>query len=112
MATFNPQLPLPAKGISGTGAPPTFAPVSASDILVNDGMSILIVKNGGGSADIVTVAVTGQCDQFVSFVASMSVAAGTTQMLGPFSIDRFGQAPTVTHTFVTSVTAALITTKQ
>jgi hypothetical protein len=110
MSSFTPQIPSKAFGTSPPQAvAPLYTAVSASDILINDGLSYIFVKNAGGSSDIVSVVPTGQCDQGVLYTASTVVAAGTSAVMGPFPISRFGTSPTITHTFITSVTLAFIT---
>lgn len=113
MATFNPQTVLEA------GITPSYSAVSASDLLAgNDGQCMLHVKNGGGSSDTVTItAVAGTVvsepgkGAVTKANAGGAVPAGQERMFGPFPMVAFhdgnGQIP-VTHSFVTSVTAAFI----
>lgn len=102
MAVIQPQ-PVP-----GAGAAPVFAAVSAADVLVNNGNSYYHVKNAGGSPDAVVVDSVAPCSYGFDHDYSVSVPAGGERLLGPFPVSRFGQNVNVTHGFVTSVTAALV----
>jgi hypothetical protein len=103
MAVINPQ-PVP-----GAGAAPVFTAVSAADVLVNNGNSYYHVKNGGASPDTVTVDSVAPCNYGFDHDYSVSVPAGQERLLGPFPISRFGNNVNVTHSFITTVTAALVT---
>lgn len=102
MAVIQPQ------AVPGAGAAPVFNPVSAADVLVNNGNSYYHVKNGGASPDTVTVDSVAPCNYGFDHDYSVSVPAGQERLLGPFPVSRFGQNVNVTHSFVTSVTAALV----
>lgn len=109
MATFTPQVPSKAFGVAPSIVSPIYSAVTASDTLVNDGLSYILVKNAGGSSDIVSLSATTPCDQGVLFAASTTVLAGQSTVMGPFPISRFGTSPTITHSFITTVTMAFIT---
>jgi hypothetical protein len=102
MSTFNPQT---VENVNG--AVPVFAAVSASDILTNNGLCILHVKNAGGSVDNVSIAGVSACSHGQLHALTFSVGAGLEFIVGPFPLSRFGAAPVITHSFVTSVTAGL-----
>lgn len=96
------------QAVPGAGAAPVFAAVSAADVLQNNGNSYYHVKNGGGSPDTVTVDSIAPCNYGFDHDYSVSVPAGQERLLGPFPITRFGAQVNVTHSFITSVTAALV----
>jgi hypothetical protein len=102
MALIVPQ-PVP-----GAGAAPVFAAVSASDTLQNNGNSYYHVKNGGASPDTVTVDSVAPCNFGFDHDYVAVIPAGQERLLGPFPVTRFGGVVGVTHSFVTSVTAALV----
>lgn len=104
---------LTAQSVTQAGLAPTFAAVSASDTFANDGTVVLHVKNAGGSPDTVTVNSIKACDQGSTHNIVVSVPATTgDRMIGPFETARFNDPvtglATVTHSFTTSVTVALI----
>lgn len=112
MADFTPQT------VVETGLAASLSAVSASDTLSgNDGTCMLVVVNGGGSPDTVTITANGAIvtepgkGSVAKANAGGSVPAGATRYFGPFPALAFhngnGQIP-VTHSFVTSVTAAFI----
>lgn len=96
------------QAVPGAGAAPVFAAVSASDTLQNNGNSYYHVKNGGGSPDVVTVDSIAPCNYGFDHDYSVSIPAGQERLLGPFPVSRFGAVVGVTHSFITSVTAALV----
>jgi hypothetical protein len=102
MAVVNPQ-PVP-----GAGAAPVFAAVSAADVLVNNGNSYYHVKNNGASPDNVVVDSIAPCNYGFDHDYSVSIPAGQERLLGPFPISRFGNNVNVTHSFITTVVAALV----
>lgn len=104
---------LTAQSVSQSGLTEAFSAVSASDTFANDGTVVLHVKNAGGSSDTVTVASAKVCDQGSTHNIVVSVGATTgDKMIGPFETSRFNDPTTglvtVTHSFTTSVTVALI----
>lgn len=105
---------LTTQNIIRTGLANTYAAVAASDTFVPDGDTFLHVKNAGGSSDTVAVAAPGGAPLPNTSVASLSVAVanGTEKMIGPFPANVFADPTTglatVTHTFTTSVTVAVL----
>lgn len=107
------QTPQPLTALTATNVALT-AVASTDTIVVDTGKQyVLWVHNGGGSSDTVAIAASGK-DPFGRTVAAMSVAV-------PNATDRFIWLPvqplladgttgliTVTHTFITSVTCAVI----
>lgn len=98
-----------------TGVTPTLVAANAGgDKIVNDGDTILHVKNGGGAPITVTVAAVTKCSHGSLHDSVSTVAAGATTQIGPFPQARFngidGKA-SVAYSAVTSVTVAATTTE-
>lgn len=92
-----------------TGAAITFtAAAGGGDSFVNDGNTVLHVKNGGGSSINVTINSTRQCDQGFDHDLVVAVDAAAEQVIGPFSVARFGRSVGITYSGVTSVTVAVV----
>lgn len=93
----------------GAGALPVFNAVNAADTLTpNNGNSYYHVKNAGASPDTVTVDSVAPCSYGFDHDYSVSVPAGSERLIGPFPVSRFGVNVNVTHSFITSVTAAFV----
>lgn len=92
---------------------PSYGAVSASDTIANaDDRTFLHVKNAGGSPDTVTIVIPGT-DQFGSAIPdpTVSVPATTGDRMIPVTAAMADPATgliTVTHSFTTSVTCALV----
>lgn len=104
---------LTAQSVNQSGLAPSYSAVSASDTFANDGTVFLHVKNAGGSADTVTITSVQTCNQGATHNLTVSVPATTgDRLIGPFETSRFNDPTTglvtVTHSFTTSVTAALL----
>lgn len=85
----------------------TFGAVSASDTFDNDGNTVLLVANGGASADTVTFVAQHECSYGVSHDTTTTLTNGTNKAFGPFSTEHFNNSSghaTVTHSFTTTVT--------
>jgi hypothetical protein len=99
--------------ISQPNITPSYGAVSASDtMVVTDDRYFLHVKNAGGSSDTATVVIPGN-DQFGSAIPdpTHTVAATTGDKMIPLSPAMADPATgliTVTHSFTTSVTCALL----
>ena len=107
MALLTPQSP--AIG----GIVPTYSAVASEDTFTQRERQFLIVKNGGGSTDNVTVVVPGSTRGIANPDITVAVAAGTEKWFGPFDAgltDPTDQLIHVLHSFTTSVTCALVTT--
>lgn len=110
MALVSPQ-PL---AVTGTAA--TYAAVSASDTIAPDTSKRFLyhVKNAGGSPDTVTVVVPGT-DEFGQAHPDIAVTVtNATEKFIPLNLQPRLADPstgliTITHSFTTSVTAALLT---
>lgn len=92
------------------GVVPSYVAVAASDSFANGGRTIIHVKNGGASADVVAIDSLTACNQGADHDGGSSVAAGAEKMFGPFDSTRFNDANgrvTITHSFITSVTCAV-----
>jgi hypothetical protein len=103
---------LTAQTVVQSGLTPVYGAVAASDTFSNDGTVFLHVKNGGGSPDNVTVTSVKTCDQGTAHNLVVSVPNGSERMIGPLETTRFNDPTTglvtVAHSFLTSVTCALI----
>lgn len=95
----------------------TAALVAASaggDKFVNDGDTLLHVKNGSGAGITVTVAAVSRCSHGSFHDSVSTVAAGATTVIGPFPQNRFNDVSgqvSVTYSAVTTVTVAATTTE-
>ena len=77
------------------------------DTFANTGREILDVNNGSGGAITVTVAAVSPCNHGVLHNSVVSVPAGQRYAIGPFDPVRFGSAPAVTYSGVTSLTVGV-----
>lgn len=99
--------------ISPPSLTPSYGAVSASDTIANvDDRMFLHVKNAGGSSDTVTIVIPGN-DQFGSAIPDPTVSVPATTgdrmiPLIPAMADPATGLITVTHSFTTSVTCALV----
>ncbi|MBC7193861.1 hypothetical protein [Marinobacter sp.] len=95
-----------------TGLAPTFVAASAGgDSFVNDGKTVLHVKNGGASEITVTVNSQQPCNYGFDHDVTVAVPAGGERIIGPFRQDRFNNSDgqvMVSYSAVTSVTVAAI----
>lgn len=102
-----------------TSITPTFAginlaPVAAAaggDKFLNDGNTLLYIKNGGGSSINATVAAPGTPGGLTLTPPVVAVPAGGEKILGPFDPKYFNDASgfvNLTYSGVTSVTVAVI----
>lgn len=104
---------LTTQNISRTGLANTYTAVAASDTFVPDSQTFVHVKNGGGSSDTVAIVVSaGDPPGLTIADLSVAVANGTEKMIGPFPANYFADPTTglctITHTFTTSVTVAVL----
>lgn len=105
MGTLIPQVP------SIAGTTPTYAAVSASDTFTYLDRLFLIVKNGGGSADTVTVVVPGSSRGVANADPTVSVPAAGERWIGPLDaglVDPTNGLITIQHSSTASVTCALV----
>jgi hypothetical protein len=91
------------------GADPTITvvPSNAGDQFVNDGKTMFLIKNTGGSAVAVTFAAARKSDQGFATDLVISVLAGATQRIGFFQPERFndgGGRVSVGYATVTGIT--------
>ena len=94
-----------------TGLVPTYTAVAASDVFANDGRTVIYIKNAGGSPDVVAIDSLVACNQGSDHDGGASVTNGTERVFGPFDPTRFNNSNgqvTVTNSFLTSVTCAVI----
>lgn len=94
------------------GLNPTMTAVSASDTFVPDDRTYLWVVNGGGSPDTVAIALGRTYLGQTITAAGGSCTNGQSRLYGPFPQQDFANpstsVATVTHSFTTSVTCAVI----
>jgi hypothetical protein len=105
-----------AQALSVTGVAATYSAVSASDTVAANGTVRMVyhVKNAGGSPDTVTLVVPGT-DVFGQAIPDVAVTVtnGTEKFI--YITDQARAADpstgliTITHSFTTSVTAAVLT---
>lgn len=103
---------LTVQDVTAAGLTPTYVAASAGgDSFVNDGRTVLHVKNGDTVAHTVTIVSAKTCNQGFQHNIQVTVGAGSDKMIGPFPTDRFnndsGQV-SVTYDGVTSVTVAAL----
>jgi len=94
-----------------TGLQPTYSAVASSDVFPNDGKTVIYIKNGGGSPDTVGIDSARPCDQGFDHDGGGSVTNATEKVFGPFEPARFNNSNgqvTVTNSFLTSVTCAVL----
>lgn len=95
-----------------TGTTPVYGAVAASDTIVPDDRSFLIVKNASGTIDNCVVVIPGS--EYGQARPDVSVAVPITngeRWIGPFTADMADPATglvTVTHSQTASVTCALV----
>jgi hypothetical protein len=95
-----------------TGITPTYSAVSASDTVYPDDNVFLHVKNAGGTQDNCTVVTPGSIfgQAIPDVVVAVPITTGD-KMIGPLNsqlADPTTGLVTITHSFTTSVTCALI----
>lgn len=104
---------LTVQTISLPSLTPSYGAVSGSDTMtVYDDRTFLHVKNAGGSSDTVTIVIPGN-DQFGSAIPDPTVSVPATTgdrmiPLNPAMADPTTGLITITHSFTTTVTCALV----
>lgn len=92
-----------------TGVVATYAAAAAGgDTFANDGNTVLHVKNGGASPITVTIDSVKLSNFGTDEDVVVTVANASDKLIGPFNVARFGRAPAVTYSAVTTVTVAAI----
>lgn len=102
---------LTAQPVPVTGLQPVYGAVAASDTVTPGGILMLHVKNAGGSADNVVVVVPGTLyGQAITDVpVTVPATTGDRMIFLPNELaDPATGLITVTHSFTTSVTCALV----
>ena len=102
---------LTVQNSSIAGFVPTYSAVASSDVFANDGRTVIYIKNGGGSPDVVAIDSLTACNQGSDHDGGSSVTNATEKCFGPFDPSRFNNSNgqvTVTNSFLTSVTCAVI----
>jgi hypothetical protein len=83
--------------------------VTASDYFINDGHTVVQVNNAGSSSCDVTFKSAQLCSQGFEHDVTIAVAAGTTEIVGPFPVNRFNDSNngiTVNYSEIVSVSAS------
>lgn len=106
-ATLTPQ------DVVRTGLTHTFAAVDAANgnAFVNDGKTVLYVKNGGVGSTNVTISTPGTVDGLAIADLVVAVGNGVNKLIGPFPPGIYNQSDgnvNVDWSVGTSVTAAVI----
>ena len=98
------------QNVSMDGINPTFDSVTSSDTFLNDGRTVLIVKNGGSSDITVTITDVVPCNYGFMHDLTVTVAAGEERWIGVFPVGRFNDNGyvTVDYSDTTNVTAAAV----
>lgn len=104
---------LTTQNVARTAITPSYAAVAATDTFVPGNTTFLHIKNGGGSPDTVTVQVLqGDPPGLTIADTTVSVTNAQERMIGPFPPQFYADPTTglatVTHSFTTSVTVAVI----
>jgi hypothetical protein len=97
--------------LAGLNATMTAAPATGANNGVqftNDGDTILVVTNGGGSPSVLTLDATGSLAGVALTDTTPSVPAGGTRYFGPFDMQAFGGTVGVDFSVITTVTCAAI----
>lgn len=101
---------LATQQMTDSGLAAAYSAVAASDTVdISNGRTFLHVKNGGGSADTVTLVTPGTVSGLAIADRSINVPAGSERLIGPLDPGLYGSIVTVQHSFLTSVTAAAVT---
>lgn len=94
------------------GLTPVFTSAdSLGDSFSNSGDAVLYVKNGDTTDKTVTIDSQRPCDQGFDHDLTVTVSAGSEEMIGPFNSYRFNDDSNkvnVSYDAVTSVTVAVI----
>lgn len=104
---------LAAQQITKAGITPSYAAVSGSDTIAADSLGLFLhVKNAGGSSDTVTLTDAGSTPGGSTATSPTVSVAATTGDRMIYIPPSFASASTglvtVTHSFTTSVTCALL----
>lgn len=94
-----------------TGVAEAFAAVTAADTFHNTGRAMLAVKNEGATSVTVTISSQVTCNQGFTHDLTVTVAAGATELIGPFATARFNDASDLVHvaySAITSVSAMVV----
>jgi len=104
---------LTSQRFSTVGLAPTLTAAAAGgDSFTNDGNTYLIVKNASGASITVTVNSQALCNFGFDHDMVVTVNAGATQQIGPFTTSRYNDASGQVHwtySAVTSVTVGALT---
>lgn len=99
-----------ANGVSLAGV----AAGAAGDTFINNGQEVLVVTNGSGAPITVTIETEAALDGLSVTDLTATVAAGATQLIGPFPTAIYndtlapGGSVSVSYSSETSVTVAVV----
>lgn len=79
----------PDAGLAGADA--------AGDTFQNTGNEFLRVQNGAGADRVVTVDSVQECSFGFDHDVQVTVPAGEERWIGAFSVERFGETPSITY---------------
>lgn len=96
-----------APGVTGATLAFTAAAGGGDTVPLNNGMTLLIFTNAGGSPQTVTVD-SELCSFGEEHDAPIVVGAGATKVAGPFDKARYGATLELTYSGVTSLTFAAV----
>jgi len=95
---------LTVQTVSLTGADVTVAAAGAGgDTFVNDGKTAIKVVNAHSGDWVVSIARNRACNQGFTHTVEETVAAGTTEFIGPFPRDEFAHIVSVSYDGVTAL---------
>lgn len=100
---------LTVQQITAAGVVPQ-TPVAAApggDTFSNNGRTKLIIANGGGSGITVTISAQIACDMGTLHDITNSIAAGATEIMGPFST-RYNDSSGLVHVGYSAVTSVTV----
>lgn len=95
--------------VSRDGVEPAYVAADvAGDTFVNDGTTMLHVKNGGAGVSTVTIDSPNVCNQGEVHDVVIAVPAGEERLIGPFPVARFSRTVSVSYDVITTVTVAAL----
>lgn len=109
---------LTTQTVNRVGVAETYGAVAASDTFIPGSGVFLRIVNGGGSPDNISVAAPGGSilPNVTNAATTGTVTNGTAKIIGPFPANVYGDPTTglatITHSFITSVTVAVLNLAQ
>ena len=96
-----------------TGHLLAYAACATGDQIVNNGRTVIYVKNGDSASHNVTVTSVAACNQGANHDLVVAVAAGEQRIIGPFATDRFNDVNGhvgLAYSALTSMEIAVVST--